>query len=863
MRTTLLYLFLIVLPFLAKSQEIKGKVANQQKQSISFASIHLLTATDSVLVSTNTDANGNFTINISDNIKSKIHYLQVEHVSYAKRKMLFNEFKNEGSIELEQKKDLLDQVVVKSRPMIRQKGDTTSYNVSSFAKDEDRSIGDVMNRMPGMQYTDDGKIFYNGQRVNNLLVDGDKILGSNIKLGADAIQKDQVKDLEVIKDYHDKKMDKGKVESDEMAVNLKLKDNLPLKLSSLNQIAVGLDKLYDVKSDITGFNQKFKLVSSTQFNNIGKDLSLENKVSSYLSGSNVNRPAIDLNRYYNNQSWKQTTAFSKKFMKRLDFNTQFSFFADKDIFGSTNEQKYLLENDQYIYSEKQINRTKPLSTQLSASLETNESNYFFRNRSSFNFQLNNVQNNSILNGTSIDQRFEQKYMEFKNEFEYNKNLKKNFSFHSNWSLTSQQGTEELSVYPNISIEQWKDENLNQQFKLPSWSNRVDVSLRKKANNFIYSVGAEHIYTNKNLFSELSILNDLPLTLWENQLRWRENRTSINTTVSYITDRVNFTLNNKMVNGDWNIYDTIAKFENKENKWFANPRLFFRYNFANQHYIQLIGNYNRAFENIETMFRNPILRNYRSLEQKLNTLNYKDIYSAILDWKFNNAYTLAFYNLGASYFSQNANYIISSRLTENGVENFTLPMENKVDNWEVRGGFSKIFNETKTNATLNVKSNWSLYNQLLNEQLYAYLMRTYNIELKISQDIGSRITLSTAWEKANSINKIRNENLKIPSTEFNTNKINSKITYSANGKFILSASWKYHHVQQSNSISWNYNFVDASARYKLNKKLELEMMLYNLTNVRRFETFSLTSIVENHSVYNLRGRMGLLKVNFSL
>src|SRR5690606_30154407 len=109
-----------------------------------------------------------------------------------------------------------------------------------------------------------------------LLVDGDKILGNNIKLGGDAIRKEQVKDVEVIKDYHERKMMKGKSLSQDMAVNLSLQENLPVKVTGINHVAAGPNKLYDVTSNLTSFNNKFKMINSFNMNNIGKKSNADN-----------------------------------------------------------------------------------------------------------------------------------------------------------------------------------------------------------------------------------------------------------------------------------------------------------------------------------------------------------------------------------------------------------------------------------------------------------------------------------------------------------------------------------------------------------------------------------------------------------
>ena len=58
-------------------------------------------------------------------------------------------------IKIERSARELKQIVVKSS-RIRENGDTVTYNVGAFARKQDRTIGDVLRRMPGIDVSDNG-----------------------------------------------------------------------------------------------------------------------------------------------------------------------------------------------------------------------------------------------------------------------------------------------------------------------------------------------------------------------------------------------------------------------------------------------------------------------------------------------------------------------------------------------------------------------------------------------------------------------------------------------------------------------------------------------------------------------------------
>jgi hypothetical protein len=56
-------------------------------------------------------------------------------------------------------------------PKIKLRGDTLDYRVDAFADRNDRVIGDVLKKMPGIEVSPNGRISYLGKDINRFYVE--------------------------------------------------------------------------------------------------------------------------------------------------------------------------------------------------------------------------------------------------------------------------------------------------------------------------------------------------------------------------------------------------------------------------------------------------------------------------------------------------------------------------------------------------------------------------------------------------------------------------------------------------------------------------------------------------------------------
>ncbi len=108
---------------------------------------------------------------------------------------------------------------------IRQSGDTVKYNVGRYRQQGDRVIGDVLKRMPGIEVSDGGAIKYNGKAIKKFYVEDMDLLQGRYGLATNNINADDVSRVEVMENHLSVKALQGKVMTDDVAINLKLKNS--------------------------------------------------------------------------------------------------------------------------------------------------------------------------------------------------------------------------------------------------------------------------------------------------------------------------------------------------------------------------------------------------------------------------------------------------------------------------------------------------------------------------------------------------------------------------------------------------------------------------------------------------------------
>jgi len=122
-------------------------------------------------------------------------------------------------------KQQLDGVEIKYEMPVTVKGDTIIYNADSFTTGNEKKLGDVLKKMPGIEVETDGTVKVEGKEVKKVMVEGKSFFEGDSKLASKNIPANAVKKVEVLRDYNENSQLRSFEDNeDSFAINIRLKE---------------------------------------------------------------------------------------------------------------------------------------------------------------------------------------------------------------------------------------------------------------------------------------------------------------------------------------------------------------------------------------------------------------------------------------------------------------------------------------------------------------------------------------------------------------------------------------------------------------------------------------------------------------
>ena len=329
--------------------------------------------------------------------------LEVSVMGFARRTFQTDTLTFPITVYMEPGQTLLKEVTVKAE-RIREQGDTITYSVGSFAQTQDRSIGDVLKRMPGIDVADNGKIQYQGEDINKFYIEGSDLLGGKYGIATNGISHEDVGAVEVMENHQPMQVLSGISFSDKAAINLKLKNKAKATWSFHGDAGGGYSwqpdgAIWDGELFAMAVMPNFQNITTFKTNNIGEDLSAQatdffasrraTDLSRYVSVSLPGVPGLSRKRtLFNRSALVSTNALWK--LGRGEFKAQIDYSFNRVTAEATNVTTYFLNDGNRVVTENHsgVDRLHSLSGKFI--YELNQKTAFINNTLKTNIDWDDV-----------------------------------------------------------------------------------------------------------------------------------------------------------------------------------------------------------------------------------------------------------------------------------------------------------------------------------------------------------------------------------------------------------------------------------------------------------------------------------------
>lgn len=863
---------------------LRGKVLDVSGKGISAVNVTLKDTEGNIISYNRSDAKGDYSISLKN--EYVINYsIEASGIGYRKTAVKIVDLNKNYNLVLQNGEINLETVTVKNRPKLTSNGDTLNYRPSDFADKQDRSIGDVLKKMPGIEVADDGKVSYNGKAISNLYVDGDNLLDDKYNIGTKSIPQGAVDKVQVIQNDQPIKMMRKNNTSDDVALNLVLKDEAKLKVMGDATAGAGTPARFDENITAMLFNKKLKFINNIKGNNIGVDPGIDltshnfsdylkrlenDKPSGLLSTGAAGVPFLPQSRYLFNKAGLINLNNLYKFNEDLQLRANLHYLYDK------RNQQYNKLSETYLpgktvrYTEVQSNDINPQKLRAQFNLNGNADKYYLNNNFVLDYIPFKTKSGIVINDIPAYQALNRKNFDVSNEFNYRKKLKSDnvLNFYSYLNRTTQ--PESLNITPGLNANVLNNgqayAGLRQFAKLPTSYTNNYISYALISGKFMQTYRAGFNIQEQHLNSQLFKIQDDGKTEFisqssVNNLDWLKTKVYTEGSYDFTGEKLKMSLSLPVSYHIVNYEDTGNNVNKSLSRFFVNPSLNFKYQTSQENYISANYSFKNDLGGIDEVYRGTILRNYRSLFANDAPISESKTHNISAGFNFRKAMQMLFININTNYNDAELNTISSYTLTNNIQQRIVLPLSNHVKSFSFNANASKYLFALKSTVNAGISFTQSNYSQLQNNELLHINTQMVTYAGGINAKLTNFINFSYNAVYSTTDNTVETENR--VKTNFQQLRQQSTLSLTTIKNVYLNLSAEHLFTHQNTQPDLNYLFADANVKYKLIKfKTDLEFGLTNFANIKTFDAVYLSANSLTTGSYSIPGRVAMLRARFN-
>lgn len=783
--------------------------------------------------------------------------LEVTMMSYSRQSMPLDNVEFPLIVRMEPGTTLLKEVTVKA-DRIREQGDTISYRVGSFAQAQDRSIGDVLKRMPGIDVAKSGKIQYQGEDINKFYIEGADLLGGKYGIATNGISHEDVGAVEVMENHQPMQVLSGIAYSNKAAINLKLKNKAKATWSFHGDAGSGYSwepagAIWDGELFAMAVMPGFQNITTLRTNNTGENLSssetdffaenrqtgLSRQVSIGLPGV----PSLSDKRTLFNRSFLVSTNNLWKF-GRGEFKANIDYSFNRVEAAAENITTYFLNKGNRLISENRSGTEHSHSLSGKFIYELNQKAAFINNTLQTNIDWDDL---NLATTGSLPNRQSAKLPDYyvSNKFKLIKRFKGNHlvTFHSVNEWESLPQTLNLDMNGQHFRQHISDhafythESAAYAFSIKG----VTLSLEGGIKGYIRSMDSQ--------------LPDLPEELpglTENVVNTNYITVYATPRLEYWVRRVNLSLNLPVSYAHSNFDKAIA---NHDELYFS-PSLIFNWKPNNRFSGSLRGGLGRSPMNLNLIHPGLIMTNYRTLKAGVD--NFYNSSSQNVSANFNykhtrrglfangmvmHSWTHLPYSMAQQLYGDYVVYSYADAANDSkmlmAMGNIGKTLDFMRGSCNVNGSFNR--NEShllsQRQSVNSVSTGWSVGGKINGTPC-----RWFSFDYRIDYS-DSRLTMNGVSESW--LSTMENE---------------LSLTFIPHRKWQWTVSGEHYRNELTEHNYKDIVMLDTRLTYQLNKRIEFVASLTNILNKRSYNYTTYSQLSSFESRRHLRGRQLLFSIS---
>jgi len=765
-------------------------------------------------------------------------------------------------------------------PKIRQKGDTINYLVDSFTDKNDRTIGDVLKKLPGIDVKENGQILYQSIPINKFYIEGLDLLQGRYGVATNNIEAKNVQSVQVLENHQAIKALKDKIFSEQAAINLKLKESAKGTLTSNALVGAGFSPLLWL-GEITAmyFTKGKQNISTYKGNNTGNDVLAEQRMF-YSSGSfqqqdggllsvqSPESPSISQKRYLFNQANAFTFNNLWKAANDYQISANVNYLNDRIDKSSFTRTEYFLPGNELLKVEETLNsRSYVNHANADIQVNVNKEKFYLNNSLKFESGWDSERGNAISVDT-VRQKLEEPEYKINNTFELIKNYEKTalrISSYNGYSTLPQTLTVQPVLYGNLFNASGDFQAMRQKATTNRFASNTNVSGGIDRGNlhqdYALNFRADLRHLNSGLSLEQPGAGSLtPPDSLRNNLQWNKLEWIFQPQYTYNYNGWRFMLSLPLNYTHLSINDYIAQRDENNQRLFFNPALRIQCKLSAYWDFYSSASYSQGFGGINNEYTGYIMRSYRNLMRNEGNLYETKTQNYSFNLFYRNPIRSLFGNAGITYYNTQANLLYGYDF--NGILQVqqSLAYPNHTDGLTMQLGVNQTIDAIASTVKISGSYTLASASQLSQGKILRLNQQQYSITPEIVTKLCSWAGFSYRFSYIENRTKIKNDAGNLP--HINTISQNVQVNLYPVKNLTVNLGYEYFHNSAIISGSRTMAFGDIGAKYQW-KKMEFLLDYTNIFNSKQYISASYSNTGSYYYAYDLRPAEVLLRVRFKL